>query len=82
MQLQIRVIPNAGRDEIVGLVGNAIKIKLRAVPEGGRANNALQSLLAKRIGCRKADVRILSGEKNRIKRVEVPGEGIPDQLLP
>jgi uncharacterized protein (TIGR00251 family) len=70
-RLNVRVIPNASRDEIVGESDGVLKIKLRAVPEGGRANKALCSLLAKQHGCRVRDVRIVSGEKSRVKVVEI-----------
>ncbi|MEX0332175.1 MAG: DUF167 domain-containing protein [Puniceicoccaceae bacterium] len=73
-RLQVRVIPNAGRDEVVGLQDGVLKVKVRAVPEDGRANNALCALLAKTTGCRPRDVRIVSGQKSRTKVVELPGE--------
>lgn len=70
-RLNVRVIPNASRDEIVGESEGVLKIKLRAVPEGGRANKALCALLAKEYGCRSRDVRIVAGEKSRNKVVEI-----------
>lgn len=70
-RLNVRVIPNASRDEIVGEADGILKIKLRAVPEGGRANKALCALLAKRHDCRARDIRIVSGEKSRNKVVEI-----------
>ena len=73
-RLQVRVIPNAGRDEIVGRIDGILKVKVRAVPEDGRANAALCAILAKEAGCRPRDVRIVSGEKSRTKVVEVPGD--------
>ncbi len=70
-RLNVRVIPNASRDEIVGETDGVLKIKLRAVPEGGRANKALCALLARENGCRARDVRIVSGDKSRNKVVEI-----------
>lgn len=72
-RISVRVIPNAGRDEIVGWQDGVLKIKLQAVPEDGRANKALCTLLARELGCHKRDVRIVSGEKSRNKVVEVEG---------
>lgn len=71
-RLQVRVIPNAGKDEIVGLLDGVLKIKVRAVPEDGRANAALCALLAKSAGCRPRDIRIVAGQKSRNKVVELP----------
>ena len=71
-RLSVRVIPNAAKDEIVGTVDGVLKIKLRAVPEDGKANKALCALLSKQHGCRPRDIRILSGEKSRHKLLEMP----------
>lgn len=71
-RLTVRVIPNAGRDEIVGWQADALKIKLRAVPEDGKANRALCRFLAGKLGCPRRDIRILSGEKSRTKVLEIP----------
>ncbi len=75
-QLKVRVIPNASRDEVVGLVDDVLKVKLQAVPEGGRANKSLCALLARHFGCRPREIRILSGEKSRLKVVELTA-GVP-----
>lgn len=72
MRISVRVIPNAGHDEIVGWQEGVLKIKLQAVPEDGKANKALCALLAKRTRCHRREVRIVSGEKNRNKVVELP----------
>lgn len=70
-RLNVRVIPNASRDEIADKNDGVLKIKLRAVPEGGRANKALCEFLAREHGLRTRDVRIISGEKSRNKIVEI-----------
>ena len=72
-RLSVRVIPNAGRDQVIGLQDNVLKIKLQAVPEDGKANKALCELLAKHFGCHKRSVRIVAGEKSRNKIVEIEG---------
>jgi uncharacterized protein (TIGR00251 family) len=71
-RLNVRVIPNAGKDEITGWIEGNLKVKLRAVPEDGRANKALCVLLAQKAGCRPREVRILSGLKSRSKVIELP----------
>jgi hypothetical protein len=71
-RLNVRVIPNAARDEVVGLLDGVLKVKLQAVPEDGRANRALQALLARQYGCRPREVHLVAGAKSRLKIVELP----------
>lgn len=71
-RFSVRVIPNAGRDEVVGWQEDVLKIKLQAVPEDGKANKALCQLLAREFHCHKREVRIVAGEKSRQKIVELP----------
>lgn len=76
-RLDVRVVPNASCDEIVGWQGDVLKIKLQAVPEAGKANRALCMFLSRQLGCHKREVRIISGEKSRTKVVEVPAGSGP-----
>ena len=72
MLLKVKVIPNAARSEVVGRVDDTLKVKVQAVPESGRANKALCELLAGKLGCRPRQVSIHSGEKSRVKVLEIP----------
>ena len=69
----VRVQPRASRDEIVGEYQDGLKIRLTAPPVDDRANAALRRLLASRLKVPLAAVRIASGGRGRIKRVEVNG---------
>ncbi len=69
----VRVQPRASRDAIVGEWQGALKIRLTAPPVDDRANQALRRLLAEHLEIPVTAVRILSGERSRIKRVEVRG---------
>lgn len=69
----VRVIPRSSRNELVGMQGDALKVKLTAPPVEGAANAALIAFLAKRLGVRKSAVSIVAGERNRDKRVRVEG---------
>jgi uncharacterized protein (TIGR00251 family) len=70
---RVHVQPRSRRDEIAGLHGDALKIRTVAPPTGGRANRALQKLLARRLGVPPSSVEILSGHTSRQKRVRVTG---------
>jgi hypothetical protein len=69
----VRVMPRSSRDEIVGLYGDALKVKLTAPPVEGAANLALIEFLAKHLGVRKSAVSILGGDRSRNKIVRVDG---------
>ena len=71
--LEIRVTPNASRTQCEGFVDGAYRIRLQAVPEKGKANQALIVFLAKTLGLRKSQVSLLQGETSRRKRVQVEG---------
>ena len=73
MILPVRVQPRASKDEIAGVMGGALKVRLRAPALEDRANEALCEFLAELLKTPKAAVRILSGHHTRSKRVEVRG---------
>jgi uncharacterized protein (TIGR00251 family) len=60
-------------NEIAGLMDGALKIRLQAPAVEGRANEALCEFLAEILKTPKSAVRILAGDRSRIKRVEVSG---------
>jgi uncharacterized protein (TIGR00251 family) len=68
-----RIQPRASKDEITGEIAGAIKIRLQAPAVEGRANEALIEFLAQLLKSPKGAVRILSGERSRIKRLEIRG---------
>jgi uncharacterized protein len=70
---EVKVIPRAKRDEVVGVEGNALKVRLNALPVEGRANDALVKFLAERLGVKRAEVEILRGGTSRHKLVRVRG---------
>jgi len=73
VMLQVRVQPRASRDEIAGVVDGALKVRLQAPALEDRANTALCEYLADLLKTPKSAVRILGGERSRIKRVEIRG---------
>lgn len=71
--LTLHIQPGAKKTEIVGLHGEALKIRLAAPPVDGKANAALIAFLAGVCGVSKASVVLVSGESARAKRVRVTG---------
>lgn len=72
-RLAIKAIPNASRDEVVGWLGDALKVKLRAPALEGRANEALLDLLAAWLSLPRRAITLVRGEKSRQKIVEIAG---------
>lgn len=72
-RLRLRVSPGAARSEIAGRHGDGWKVRVSAPPERGRANDAVVSLLAERLGVPRAAVSVVSGEASRDKVVELRG---------
>jgi uncharacterized protein len=79
ISVALRVTPRGGRDDIDGVEmlanGRAVvKVRVRAVAEGGEANRAVTELLARALGVPKATVRITAGATSRLKQVTIDGD--------
>lgn len=77
--LELRIQPRASRDEISGLHGERLKVRITAPPVDGAANAHLLAFLAKTFGVAKSKVTLLAGETGREKRVRIEQ---PRQLPP
>jgi uncharacterized protein (TIGR00251 family) len=72
--LEIKAIPGASKTELASVKDGRLRIRLAAVAEDGKANAEMINFLSKTLSCPKRDLRILSGEKSRIKSVAIPVE--------
>ena len=72
-RLKVKAVPGASRSEIVGRLGAALKIRVAAPPEGGKANREILDLLAERLGLPAASVTLVSGAASSAKVVELRG---------
>ena len=80
-RLTVRVQPKASADRIEDWAEDDsgrrfLKVRVRAVPEDGKANSAVQKLVAKWLGLPKSAVRVVTGGKTRLKGLE--SDGPPD----
>lgn len=71
--LTIHASPRAARNQIQGLHGDALKVRLQAPPVDGKANETLVEYLAEVLDVPRRQVTLLSGETNRHKRLAVRG---------
>ena len=71
--LKLRVTPRGSRNEITAWRGDTLYVKIAAPPVEGAANAALVKFIAKSLGLRKSQVRLVSGEKSREKTISIAG---------
>jgi uncharacterized protein (TIGR00251 family) len=72
-ELAVKVVPRSARDEIVGWLGDALKVRVTAPPQDGRANRALEELLAAALSLKKNAVTVAAGLSSARKRVAIAG---------
>ena len=68
---KVMVQPRASKNEIVGVQGDALKVRLTAAPVEGAANRLCVELVAKSLRVRRSDVKIIHGHDSRAKKVLV-----------
>ncbi len=71
--LRVQVQPRASRDEIVGLHGDALKIRINAAPVAGAANKQLLKFLAKKLRIPRNHLCLQSGGRSRAKHIAIEG---------
>jgi len=71
--LTIRVVPRASKNELIGLYGDKLKIRLHAPPVKGRANKELISFLSRKLDVPKQQIVLLTGTSSCDKRLAVTG---------
>jgi uncharacterized protein (TIGR00251 family) len=71
--LAIKAIPNAPRSEVIGWLGDALKVKVHAPPVEGRANEALCAFLADTLDLHRRAVTVLRGDTARQKVIRIDG---------
>ncbi|MHC4870327.1 MAG: DUF167 domain-containing protein [Planctomycetota bacterium] len=71
--VSVKALPSSRRDEISGVHGNCLKVKVTSAAEKGKANKAIASLLSKEFNVSRSAVEIVSGHLNARKRVLLKG---------
>jgi uncharacterized protein YggU (UPF0235/DUF167 family) len=79
LDLYVRLTPKSSKDELDGVEASAdgkiyLKARVRAVPEKGAANTALEKLVAKSLGVPATTVQVVAGGTARLKTVRISGE--------
>ncbi|HWB20336.1 MAG TPA: DUF167 domain-containing protein [Phycisphaerales bacterium] len=73
IRVKIKAVPGASRDEIVGMLGERLKVRVKAPPEGGKANEAIRKLIAGALGIHVQGVTIEQGAASAEKTVAIRG---------
>ena len=73
VKLKIKVTPKASRNAIIGWHAESLKIAVTAAPDKGKANTAVQDLLARQLGLAKSKIQITTGLTQANKTVEITG---------
>jgi uncharacterized protein len=71
VRFSVRLQPRASRNEIAGLQGTSLKVRVTAPPVDGLANEALIELLSKALNTSRRNVCIVSGHTSRTKLIEI-----------
>lgn len=81
LQINVRIIPRASRDQVVGISQDRLKLKITAAPVDGKANDALIRYLSDLFGVAKSRIDIVRGHRGREKTVRIsPAPDLPDVL--
>jgi len=73
IRIALKVVPGSTREGIAGWLGDALKVRVRAPAEAGRANEAVVRVVAEALGLPRDAVRIASGSSSPKKTLEIDG---------
>ena len=79
--LTLHIQPGAKKSEVVGLHGDALKVRVASPPVDGKANEALVAFIADQLGLPKRAVQLVKGDTSRAKTVLVTASEIDPALL-
>ncbi len=73
VRLHVKVVPGSRRDQIVGRLGDRLKVKVAAPPEDGRANESVCRLIAAAVGVNTRGVEVVVGHTSPEKTLRIAG---------
>ncbi len=76
----LKVIPNSPKNSIEGMQEGVLKVRIKAAPDKGKANDELIEFLAKSFKISKNQITILSGHSSRLKKIKIEVDNV-DSLL-
>jgi uncharacterized protein len=73
VRLQVKVIPRSSRNRVAGWVGETLKVCVTVPPERGKANDAVEELLAGALGVARERICLVAGRTSTRKIIEIAG---------
>ncbi len=77
----IKAQPNSSKNKIAGILGNALKINIKAPAVEGAANKELVKFLSKTFKVAKSDIEFVSGETSKQKRIKIPRNELVEHFI-
>ena len=71
--IQVKITPNSSKNAIIGWREEVLCIRIKAVPEKGRANEELIEFLSEQLHIPKSNIEIVSGHTSRRKKLKIEG---------
>jgi uncharacterized protein (TIGR00251 family) len=71
--IRVKAVPGASRDEVAGTVGDRLKVRVTAAPEGGKANRAICRVVAAALGVKPGRVSVQRGHASFEKTLRITG---------
>ncbi len=78
--LRVKVVPGSSKTAITGILDGALKVKVSAPAEKGRANSCLVEFLAKKLKVKSNAISIISGQSAAVKQLRIAGLSQDDLL--
>jgi uncharacterized protein YggU (UPF0235/DUF167 family) len=73
IKLRIKAVPKSSRDGLAGWLGDTLKVRVTAAPERGKANAAIEAIVAEALGLPRGSARIVAGRTSSRKILEITG---------
>lgn len=78
LHLPLKVVPGSQQTEIVGKLGNRLKVKVQAPPEDGKANRAVMDYIAQELGLQRQQIELVFGTSSPEKLLRIAPQN-PDE---
>jgi uncharacterized protein (TIGR00251 family) len=72
--LKVKAVPKSSKNEVIGIVGGRMKVAVRAVPQNGEANRAVEEVVAAFFAVKKSDCAVVAGHKSSLKTLFITGD--------